>query len=113
MSPGQQLHAHVRRGLQDFSLIRTHQARMFTSGFEERKNVCTVEAGDAAQRGNRGAHLAALEGAEKTNGDTGRASHLSQRKAAAGPQAAEAPARGEPTLGRAREHPLARYNYTS
>src|SRR5260370_37371970 len=107
MSPGQQLHAHVRRGLQDFSLIRTHQARMFTSGFEERKNVCTVEAGDAAQRGNRGAHLAALEGAEKTNGDTGRASHLSQRKAAAGPPAAEAPAREKRSPGRGGDKALA------
>src|SRR5260370_20532931 len=79
VSPGQQLHAHVRRGLQDFSLIRTHEARMFAGRFEEGKNVRTVEAGDAAQRGNRGAHLAALERAEKTNGDTGRTSHLSQR----------------------------------
>src|SRR5713101_8061752 len=89
VSPGQQLHAHVRRGLQDFSLMRAHEARIITGGFEERKDVRAIEAGDAAQRGNRGAHLAAFEGAEKTDGDTGGASHLRQRKAAASPQAAE------------------------
>src|SRR2546423_7331884 len=50
-----------------------------------------VEAGDAAQGGDRGAHLAALQSAEKTHGDTGGASHLSQRKATAGPQATETP----------------------
>src|SRR5712692_8456867 len=89
VSPGQQLHAHVRRGLQDLSLIRTHQARIIASSFEERENVGAVEAGDAAQRGNRGAHLAALEGAEKADGDASGASYLSQRQTAAGSQAAE------------------------
>src|SRR6202040_1466351 len=65
------------------------QARIIAGGFEEGKNVGAVETGDAAQRGNRGAHLAALQAAEETDGDPGSASHLSERKAAAGPQAAE------------------------
>src|SRR5258708_38533020 len=89
VSPGQQLHAHFRRGFQDFSLIGAHQPRIIARRFEERKNVGAVEAGDAAQRGNRGAHLATLEGAEKAHGHTGGASHLRQGEAAAGSQAAE------------------------
>src|SRR5713226_8156428 len=89
VSPGQQLHAHVRRGLQDLSLIRAHQARIIAGSFAERENVGPVEAGDAAERGNRGAHLSALEGAEKADGDASGASHLSQRKAAPGSQPAE------------------------
>src|SRR5258708_22261039 len=89
ISPGQQFHAHVRSGLQDFSLVRAHQARILAGSLEERKNVGTVEAGDAAQGGNRRAHLAALEGAEEADGDTGGARHLRKRKAAAGSQASE------------------------
>src|SRR6266849_9840723 len=107
VSPGEQLHAHVRRGLQNFSLMRAHEARIITGGFEERKDVRAIEAGDAAQRGNRGAHLAALEGAEKTDGDTGGASHLSQRKAAARAQAAETLSGKERALRRSRDDSLA------
>src|SRR5258708_31381306 len=96
VSPGQQFHAHVRRSLQDFPLIWAYEARIIAGSFEEGENVGAIEAGDAAQGGDRGAHLAALEGAEKTDGDTGGASHLGQRKAAAGPEAAGTlPRRGE------------------
>jgi len=35
VSPGEQLHAHVRRGFQDFSLIRAHQPRIVSGGFKE------------------------------------------------------------------------------
>src|SRR4029077_16255230 len=107
VSPGQQLHAHIRRGLEDFSLIWAHQARSITGSFKERKNVRSVEARDAAQRGNRGAHLPSFKRAEKTNGDSGRASHLSQRKAAAGPQAAEALPGQEPALRLSSDNSLA------
>src|SRR5713226_5620410 len=89
VSPGQQLHAHFRRGFQDFSLIGAYQPRIIAGGFEERKNVGAVEARDAAQRGNRGTHLAALESAEKAHGDTSGASHLRQRETSPGSQAAE------------------------
>src|SRR5260370_5118393 len=96
VSPGKQFHAHVRGSLQDFPLIWAYEARIIAGSFEEGENVGAIEAGDAAQGGDRGAHLAALEGAEKTDGDTGGASHLGQRKAAAGPPAGERPAgRGE------------------
>src|SRR5712664_289894 len=107
VSPGQQLHAHFRRGFQDFSLIGAHQPRIISGGFEERKNVGAVEAGDAAQRGNRGAHLAALEGAEKTDGDAGGASDLSKRKSAAGPQAAETLPGKKGVFRRSRDNSLA------
>src|SRR6266849_5586395 len=95
VSPGQQLHAHFRRGFQDFSLIGAHQPRIISGGFEERKNVGAVEARDAAQRGNRGTYLATLESTEKADGDTSGPSHLRQREAAAGPQAAETLSRKE------------------
>src|SRR5258708_8851641 len=107
VSPGQQLHAHFRRGFQDFSLVRAHQARIISGGFEERKNVGAVEAGDAAQRGNRGAHLAALESAEKADGDSSGPSHVGQRKAAAGTQAAEPLPGGERTFCWGRDDSLA------
>src|SRR5437879_1321615 len=77
VSPGKKFHAHVRRGLQDSSLIRAHQARIIAGGFEEGKNVRAVKASDAAQRGDRGTHLAAFEAAEKTDRDARGASHLS------------------------------------
>src|SRR5256884_20514 len=89
VSPGKKFHAHVRRRLQDFSLIRAHQARIIAGSFEEGKNVRAVKARDAAQRGDRGAHLAALESAEKSDRHAGGASYLSQRKAAPRTQAPE------------------------
>src|SRR5882762_5583569 len=105
--PGKQLHAHAGRGLQDFSLIWAHEARIITGGFEEGKNIGAVEAGDAAQRGNRGAHLAALQGAEETDRDASGASHLSEREAAAGPQAAETLPGKKRTFRWSRDDPLA------
>src|SRR5438132_12966916 len=89
VSPGKKFHAHVRRGLQDFSLIRAHQARIIAGGFEEGKNVCAVEARDAPQRGDRRTHLAARERAEKSDRHAGGASDLGQRKTAARTQASE------------------------
>src|SRR3989442_912795 len=89
VSPGKKFHAHVRRRLQDFSLIRAHQARIIVGSFEEGKNVRAVKARDAAQRGDRRAHLPALESAEKSDRHAGGASDLSQRKAAPRTQAPE------------------------
>ena len=53
IAPGQQLHANAGRGLQDFSLGRFDVPRGVSVGIEERNNVGFVEAGDAAQRGDR------------------------------------------------------------
>src|SRR5258708_10720863 len=107
VSPGEQLHAHVRRGLQNFSLMRAHEARIIAGGFEEGKNIGAVEAGDAAQRGDGGAHLAALEGAEKTDGDASGASDLSEREAAARSQAAETLPGEKGVFRRSRDNALA------
>src|SRR6266567_2790064 len=67
LPPGKQFHANVRSGLEDFSLMRTHQARIVARGFEERENVGAIETGDAPQRGDRRAHLAAFQGAQKAD----------------------------------------------
>src|SRR5260370_25037218 len=90
LPPGKQLHANVRCRLEDFSLMRPHQARIIAGGFEERENVGAIETGDAPQGSDRGAHLAALQSAEKTDGDSSGASHLCERESAARAQTAEA-----------------------
>src|SRR6266567_6874348 len=82
LPPGKQFHANVRSGLEDFSLMRAHQARIVAGGFEERENVGPIETGDAPEGGDRRAHLAALKGAEKTDRDAGGASHLGERESA-------------------------------
>ena len=62
---------------------------MFAGGFEERKDVGAIEAGDAAERGDRRAHLAALEAAEKPHGYAGRTRDLREGESPASSQAAE------------------------
>ena len=49
---------------------------MLPGGFEKREDVGAIEAGDAAKRGDRGAHLAALEAAEKPHGHAGGSRYL-------------------------------------
>jgi len=68
IAPGEQFHADVRCRLQDFSLRWPNEPGMFPGSFEKREDVGAIEAGDAAKRGDRGAHLAALEAAEKPHG---------------------------------------------
>src|SRR4029077_3740102 len=87
--------------------MRAHQPRIISGSFEKRENVGAIEARDAAQRGDRGAHLPALESAEKTDGDAGRAGYLRQREPAAGPQPAEASPRKEPAFRRRGDNSLA------
>jgi len=90
IAPGKQFHADIRSGLQDFSLAGTNEPRVFPGSFEKRKNVCAIEAGDAAERGDRGAHLAAFEAAEKSHGHAGRSGYLRERESAPRSQAPEA-----------------------
>src|SRR6266446_6382342 len=89
IAPGQQFHADVRRSLQDFSLRWANEPGMLPGGFEKREDVGAIEAGDAAERGDRGAHLAALEAAEKPHGYTGGARDLREGESPAGSQAPE------------------------
>src|ERR1700738_4507186 len=63
VAPGKQFHAHARSGLQNFALRWAHQARIFLSGFEKRKNVSPIKACDAPQCSDRRTHLATFEGA--------------------------------------------------
>src|SRR5580692_3944893 len=83
LAPGEELHAHAGSGLENFSLAWPHEPRIFRGGFKERKNIGAVEARDAAQRGDGGAHLAAFERAEKADGNFRGARHLREGEAAA------------------------------
>src|ERR1700730_8708138 len=89
IAPGEQFHADIRGGLQDFSLRGANEPGMFAGRFKKRKNVGAIEAGDAAECGDRGAHLAALEAAEKSHGYAGGARHLREGESTAGSQAPE------------------------
>src|SRR6266481_8637961 len=89
IAPGKQFHANVRRGLQDLSLRWPNEPGMFPGSFEKREDVGAIEAGNAAERGNRGAHLAALEAAEKPQGYTGGARDLREGESPARSQAPE------------------------
>src|SRR6266478_3403691 len=90
VAPSQEFHAHASVGFQNFSLLGTHQAGVFSGGFEERKNIGAIETRDAPKSSDRRAHLAAFERAEKTDGDSSSASHLREGKSAARAQAAKA-----------------------
>src|SRR5258707_7658426 len=81
--PGEQLHANTGSGLQDFPLAGTHEMRIFSRSLEKRQDIRTVEARDAAKSGDRGTHLAALDGAEESDGDTRGFGDLCEGKPAA------------------------------
>src|ERR1700686_1638550 len=68
IAPGEQLHPYARRGLQDFSVLRAHKAGILSRGLKKGKDICTVVARNAPQRGDRRAHLTAPQGAEKAHG---------------------------------------------
>src|SRR6267142_524837 len=89
IAPGQQFHANVRCGFQDFSLVGPNEPRIFAGGFEKREDVRAIEAGDAAERGDRGAHLAAFEAAEESHGYAGGARYLREGESPARSQAPE------------------------
>ena len=89
IAPGQQFHANLRGGFQDFSLVGPNEPGMFAGSFKKREDVGAVEAGNAAESGDRGAHLAALETAKKSHGYAGGARYLRERESPAGSQAPE------------------------
>src|SRR6266446_5289263 len=90
IAPGQQFHADIRRSLQDFSLRWANEPGMFPGSFEKREDVGAIEAGNAAERGNRGAHLAPLEAAEKSYRYAGGSRDLREGESPARSQAPEA-----------------------
>src|SRR5215831_18181543 len=57
IAPGQQFHANIRRGFENFPFRWPDQALMFAGGLEECKDVRAIELSDAAQRCHRRTHL--------------------------------------------------------
>ncbi len=90
IAPGEQFHANVRCRLQDFSLRWANEPGMFPGSFEKREDVGAIEAGNAAERGNRRAHLAPLEAAEKSYRYAGGSRDLREGESPADSQAPEA-----------------------
>lgn len=90
VTPRKQFHADSGAGFEDLALLRTDAAGIRLRRIEEREDVLFVEAGEAAERGNGGAHVAALEGAEEADGDTSGFCHASERVAAGEAQAPQA-----------------------
>jgi hypothetical protein len=83
VAPGEQFHAYAGSGFKDFSLVRADETRLFTCGFEERKDIRAVETSDAAKGGDRRTHLATLQAAEKSDRNAGGSCDLGERESAA------------------------------
>ena len=78
VAPGEELHAHLGAGFEDFAFGRANQGTGVAIGIKQRGDIGLIESSDAAERCDRAAHLTALEGTEKTHGDIRRACHLHQ-----------------------------------
>ena len=107
IAPGEQFHANIRGGFQDFSLVGPDEPRVFTGGFEKRKDVRAIKAGDATERGDRRAHLAPLEAAEESHGYPSGSSNLREREPAPRSKAPEMLSGMRLRFGRSRDDPLA------
>src|SRR5256884_1465578 len=103
-SPSEQFHADVGRGFQNSSFPRAHQARIVAGSLEERKNIGSIKARDAAERRYRRTHLASLERAEKSDGNAGGFGNLCERKPPLGAQPAETLPGSERAFGGRRYH---------
>lgn len=89
VAPRKKLHAHAFGGLKNFALGGPYQAGIILGRLKKRKNIGAIVARNPSQRADGGAHLAAFERAEKTDGYTGGAGYLCERKIAALAEAAE------------------------
>jgi len=99
VAPSEKFHANALGGLKDTAIARRNKAGVFLGVVKKRKKVGAIKARDASQSGDRGAHLAAFEGAKKTNGDACGPGDLRERKIAFLAKAAEALAGRENALG--------------
>jgi hypothetical protein len=81
VAPREKLHTHFRVGFENFAVRGTNERGGVAVGIDQRDDVGFVETRDAAQRGDRGTHLAALERAEKADGNISGASNLGEGKA--------------------------------
>src|SRR5271169_6732275 len=82
IAPGEKLHADLRAGFEDFALGRANEGLGVPVRFKHGENIGVVKTRDTLERGHRGAHLTALESAEKTDGNFGGTRDLSERKTA-------------------------------
>src|SRR5690242_10050049 len=106
VSPGKQFHADVGRGFQNFSFRRPDQALSFTRRLEKREYVRAIELGDTAKGCDRRTHLAALERAQKADGNAGCFGDLRERKPAFDSEPPKTLARGKRSFRARRHHPL-------
>ena len=90
VAPGEKFHADLGTGFEDLALGRANKVLSVTVGFKHGEDIGFVKTRDALKCGDRGTHLAALEGAEKTYGNFCSASDLGERQAALDAQTAEA-----------------------
>src|SRR5260370_9004907 len=90
IAPGKKLHTHAAFRLQDFSLLRTHEAGILAGGLKEGEDVRVVKARDPPKSGDRRAHLPAFPGPQKARGNVRGARHLRQRKTAPRPNTPQA-----------------------
>jgi hypothetical protein len=89
IAPSEKLHTHFGVGFENFAVGGTNEGRGIAIGVDKGDDVGFVETGDAAQRGDRRAHLSTLERAKKADRNGSGASDLSERKAALDAKTAE------------------------
>jgi len=100
VAPGEQFHADAAAAFEDLSFGWTNERRCIAVRVEQRHEVRFVESRDALQCGDRRAHLAALQCAQKTDRDASGARHLCEREAAFQAETAKALARRLPGICR-------------
>jgi len=89
VAPSEQLHTDGRAGLKDFTLGRTNKGLGVPVRLEHRQDIRFIKTRNAAECGDRRAHLAALESAEEADRDAGSAGDFGKREAAARAQTTE------------------------
>src|SRR6516164_4435961 len=90
VAPSEKFHANALRGFKDTAIARRNKAGVFLGVVKKRKKVGAIKTRDASESGDGGAHLAAFEGAKKTNRDACGPGDLRERKIAFLTKAAEA-----------------------
>src|SRR5208282_729347 len=76
VAPSKEFHADTGRGFENFAVLGANEVLGLAGGINQGHDADPIESRDAAQRGNRGPHLAAFQCAQKTNGDAGSAGDL-------------------------------------
>ncbi len=106
VAPGEKFHTDLGTGFEDLTLGGANKVLSVAVGFKHGEDIGFVKTRDALKRGNGGTHLAALEGAQKTDGNLCGAGDLSERQAAFDAQTAEALAGRLQSVGRSGDDAL-------